>query len=61
VVRTELAEGPVPSKELWSRLEAAGFRPATIRRACEVIGVRRERRGENGGQWLCALPPDGAG
>jgi len=53
----QLSEGPVPSTEVKSRAEKAGFAWATVRRAQVSVGVKAQRwgrPGENGG-WCWAL------
>lgn len=52
-----LADGPMPSKDLYDAAEKEGIAMNTLRRAQQQLGVRRRRRGYGAdGSWWCELP-----
>ncbi|MFN0134581.1 MAG: AAA family ATPase [Phycisphaerae bacterium] len=56
-LRTELANGPRPSRDLHREARAAGFSPSTVRRAKLLIGVRAAKP-SNEQPWVWSLPPE---
>jgi putative DNA primase/helicase len=53
----ELADGAVPVKELERSAADAGIAKATLRRAYEKAGVKKERSGfGKGGSWIAFIP-----
>lgn len=56
----ELQEGPRPAGEITKAAQAAGYSPATLRRAKRSLGIRSERVGglADDGAWQWALPDD---
>ena len=52
-----LSGGPIPSHDLITRAEAAGFNHCCLKRARARLGVRATNSGAIGGQWMCSLPP----
>jgi hypothetical protein len=57
VLRTILADGPVPAKDAEREARSAGLSEATIRRARKAAGIRSERVGGIGraGGWQWSL------
>jgi hypothetical protein len=55
-LRAELADGPLPAKEVQNAGKAAGHSDATLRRARSRLGVRSEKVAMRGG-WSWSLPP----
>jgi hypothetical protein len=58
-LRELLAEGMRPAKEIMDEAKAAGFAPATIRRARGKIGIKPRKPGLQGG-WIWELPAEDA-
>lgn len=59
-LKAELREGPLPSKELFARGRDAGHAERTLRRAKNVLGLKPEKTGMNGGWvWPQVQPDDG--
>jgi putative DNA primase/helicase len=58
-LRELLAEGMRPAEEIMDEAKAAGFAPATIRRARETIGIKPRKPGLQAG-WIWELPSEGA-
>jgi len=58
ILRTILADGPMPARVAASEMESAGVRPMTIRRAREALGIVPRREGGIGsaGTWMWELP-----
>lgn len=56
----ELDDGPRPARDITRAAEAAGYRPATLKRAKRSLGVRSERTGgiAEEGAWQWRLPDD---
>jgi putative DNA primase/helicase len=56
----ELQDGPRPAREITKAAKAAGYSPATLRRAKRSLGIRSERVGglADDGAWQWALPDD---
>lgn len=52
--RVALQDGPIASKEFEARAHEAGVSKATLRRACDDLGVGREKRGT---AWFAVPPP----
>jgi putative DNA primase/helicase len=57
VLRTILADGPLPAREAEREARSAGLTEATIRRARKAVGIRSERVGGLGkaGAWQWSL------
>lgn len=56
-LQQELAMGPLPSTELFSRATHDGIKEATLRRAKESLGIKVTREGfGDAGQWIWQLP-----
>jgi putative DNA primase/helicase len=53
-----LAAGPVPSRELVARAQAAGIANRLLKRARERLGVLTTKHGAEAGCWICNLPPN---
>jgi hypothetical protein len=58
-LRELLAEGMRPAKEIMDEAKAAGFAPATIRRARGKIDIKPRKPGLQGG-WIWELPAEDA-
>ncbi len=56
----ELEDGPRPAREINRAARAAGYGPATLKRAKRRLGVRSERTGgiAEEGAWQWRLPDD---
>jgi hypothetical protein len=62
-LRGHLAAGPVASKEISAKAEAAGLSWPAVRRAQDKLGIKPTRRSESGtgsGAWFWSLPKNGA-
>jgi len=60
-LRTELGNGPVAVRELNRRATDAGITTATLRRASERVGIKKEKSGfGSDGAWYATLPDDPA-
>jgi hypothetical protein len=55
-LREELAEGPVPSKELLKKAKAEGISEKTLRRAKSLLGVESKMQGRE--RWVWMLPKE---
>ena len=55
VLRDLLADGPRPSREVFSEAAEAGVAKRTLERAKKTLGVKSEK---DGGQWLWSMPPE---
>jgi putative DNA primase/helicase len=59
-LRSVLADGPRPSKEIESEARNAGISESTLRRAKNFLGIRAVKDGGQFGggkqKWLCAMP-----
>ena len=54
-LKEELAEGPVPSKELFKKAEAEGISETTLKRAKSLLGVKSKKLREG---WVWILPEE---
>ena len=55
----ELADGPVPTKDLLARGKKARFSQRTLERTKTAIGITAQRRGfDDGSHWAWSLPDD---
>lgn len=54
-----LSDGPVPSKQVRSDADGAGYSWRTIQRAQKQLGVEAVKKGKSGG-WVWQLPPKNA-
>jgi hypothetical protein len=57
-LRAELAEGPLPSKEVFERGRREGFSERTLNRAKVAAGVQPTKTGPDAG-WVWQLKRDG--
>jgi len=59
----ELEDGPRPAREITKAAKAAGYSPATLKRAKRSLGIRSERVGglADDGAWQWTLPDDDDG
>lgn len=55
----QLADGPVPPRELENRARDAGFSWASVRRAQDRLGIKSRKAGFGEG-WIWELPAEGA-
>ncbi|MEA3278574.1 MAG: AAA family ATPase [Pseudomonadota bacterium] len=58
-LRSMLADGPVPSKQIKREADEAGHAWATIRRAKDALGIEAHKEGMKG-PWKWAPPPEDA-
>lgn len=58
-LRSLLADGPVAAKAVRKESEGAGLAWATVRRAADRLGIRRDKAGLKGG-WFWTLPREDA-
>jgi hypothetical protein len=56
-VRDLLGDGPVFSDEAERRSQEQGYSNATFRRACDNLGVKREKEKRFDGRWRIYFPP----
>lgn len=58
-LKTFLANGPKPAKEIVQSARGAGHRKRTLMRAKKTLGVTSEQIGKsNPPHWIWILPPD---
>lgn len=55
-LRVELSNGPKPGKRVQTEAREAGISDATLRRARQILGVRPQKQGFEGGRWIWQLP-----
>jgi putative DNA primase/helicase len=58
-LRTELAAGPVLTKDLQAAARQADIAWATVRRAADAMGIEPGKEGRFDGQWRWSLPTEG--
>jgi putative DNA primase/helicase len=58
-LREILADGPIPSSEIFERGDVEGFSKRTLKRAASKLGIKPAKSGMSGG-WSWSLPPKSA-
>jgi hypothetical protein len=54
-LRVELSDGPKPGKRVQAEAREAGISEATLRRARQILGIKPNKQGFEGGRWIWQL------
>lgn len=56
IVRTMLADGPVPAKEIEAAIAAEGISESSLKKVKEKLGIRSTKKGGPKGHWTWSFP-----